>query len=78
MEYSTKTRNELIKYCKEKNIKSYSSKTKNEIIEMLVFLTDISNTIPEKIHRLNYIGSKFQLLELDFYKYKRKNRMVFI
>lgn len=63
MEYSTKTRNELIKYCKEKNIKSYSSKTKNEIIEMLVFLTDISNTIPEKIHRLNYIGSKFQLLD---------------
>jgi len=56
MEYSTKTRNELIKYCKEKNIKSYSSKTKNEIIEMLVSLTslaDISNTIPEKIHRLH-------------------------
>jgi adenine-specific DNA-methyltransferase len=71
MDYNTKTRNELIAICKEKNIKSYSNKTKNQIIEMIVPLvhvvplidTNIVSIIPEKIHRLNYIGSKFQLLD---------------
>lgn len=71
MDYTNKTRNELIAICKEKNIKSYSNKTKNQIIEMIVPLvptvsltdTNVVPIIQEKIHRLNYIGSKFQLLD---------------
>ena len=46
MEYSKKTRNELIAICKEKNIKGYSGKKKNEIILLLnPFNTDIPDTI---------------------------------
>jgi len=65
MDYTTKTRNELIAHCKEKNIKSYSSKTKNEIINLLTSNTSVIpiNTLSERIYRLNYIGSKFQLLD---------------
>jgi hypothetical protein len=35
MNYETKTRNELILICKEKNIKGYSSLKKDEIIQLL-------------------------------------------
>ena len=74
MDYSKKTREELVAICKENKIKGYSGKKKSDI---LVLLSDDKNTIvvpgtlqqvvpqqpQEKIHRLNYIGSKFQLLE---------------
>jgi len=74
MDYSKKTREELVTLCKEGKIKGYSGKKKTDIIALL---SDNKNTIvvpdtlqqvsqqvvPEKIHRLNYIGSKFQLLE---------------
>jgi adenine-specific DNA-methyltransferase len=104
MDYSNKSRNELISICKEKSIKGYSGKKKSDIIKLLssntkndmlstqTKLSEINNsnletkddletkenvlsetkhddldtkhdTLPEKIHRLNYIGSKFQLLE---------------
>ena len=58
MEYSKKTREELIEVCKEKSIKGYSGKNKDDIIKLIG-----ASAPPEKIHRLNYIGSKFQLLE---------------
>jgi len=61
IDYSTKTREELISLCKESNIKGYSGKKKSEIIKLLPVTKEIS--LPEKIHRLNYIGSKFQLLD---------------
>jgi len=35
MDYSTKTREELITLCKEKNIKGYSGKKKTDLIVML-------------------------------------------
>jgi adenine-specific DNA-methyltransferase len=65
---SKKTRKELIAICKEKNIKGYSGKKKNEILKLLstdtTDTTDITNINDvEKIYRLNYIGSKFKLLE---------------
>jgi adenine-specific DNA-methyltransferase len=66
MDYSRKTRNELIAICKEKSIKGYSGKKKEEIIHMLskdIVIVNETNVLPEKIYRLNYIGSKFQLLD---------------
>ena len=69
MDYSKKTREELIAICKEKNIKGYSGKKKEDIVKLLSTSKDTSITnvitevLPEKIYRLNYIGSKFQLLE---------------
>ena len=69
MEYSTKTLKELISICKEKKIKGYSGKNKNDIIKILSndngesIINENIEVLPEKIYRLNYIGSKYQLLE---------------
>ena len=64
---SKKTRKELIAICKEKSIKGYSGKKKDEILKLLsIDTTDTTDTNindVEKIYRLNYIGSKFKLLE---------------
>ena len=59
------TRNELIRICKEKGITGYSGKKKEELLELLSNgnTTSVIEVIPEKIYRLNYIGSKFQLLD---------------
>jgi len=59
--YQHKTREELIVICKERNIKGYSGKKKEDIVKLFSVPSVLS--APEKIHRLNYIGSKFQLLE---------------
>jgi hypothetical protein len=67
MDYSNKTREELIALCKEKKIKGYSGKKKDEIVKLLSTDKDTSITnvitevLPEKIYRLNYIGSKSRL-----------------
>ena len=69
MDYSKKTREELIAICKENSIKGYSGKKKEDIIKLLsinnnTLITNITTkVVQEKIYRLNYIGSKFQLLE---------------
>ena len=69
IDYSTKTREELIAICKEKSIKGYSGKKKGDIIKLLspdkntIIIPVTSEVLPEKIYRLNYIGSKFQLLD---------------
>lgn len=68
MDYSKKTREELITVCKEKKIKGYSGKKKEEIVLLLTDkdkpITNLTTEVlPEKFYRLNYIGSKFQLLE---------------
>jgi adenine-specific DNA-methyltransferase len=79
MDYSKKTREELIALCKEKGIKGYSGKKKTDILQILTASQQqqaLNNeivqvaTVPsqpqsknEKISRLNYIGSKFQLLD---------------
>lgn len=62
-QYTAKTRQELITICKEKSIKGYSVKKKDEIITLLSSGKYLDTVLPEKIHRLNYIGSKFQLLD---------------
>jgi len=54
----SKTREELIALCKEKKIKGYSGKTKGELVRLLS-----TEPVTEKFYRLNYIGSKFQLLD---------------
>lgn len=72
MDYSNKTRNELIIICKEKNIKCFSNKNKKDIIKLLLSINNTNDNsiieanieiLPEKVYRLNYIGSKFQLLD---------------
>ena len=45
MDYTKKTREELIAICKEKNIKGYSDKKKKDILELL---SPMNNTIVEK------------------------------
>lgn len=68
MDCSAKSRRELIAICKENNIKGYSGKKRDDILKLLS-IDNIANiqintgTQTEKIYRLNYIGSKFQLLE---------------
>lgn len=61
IDYHHKTREELIVICKERNMKGYSGKKKEDIIKL--FSVPKAPSAPEKIHRLNYIGSKFQLLD---------------
>ncbi len=62
MNYSKKTLVELKALCKTKNIKGYSCKKKSEIIQLLQ-----EGGVPpppvSAVRRLNYIGSKFQLLD---------------
>ncbi len=68
-EYSKKTREELITICKERSIKGYSGKKRDEIEKLLspngdtLVIQDVPAVSSEKIYRLNYIGSKFQLLD---------------
>jgi len=62
MDFKKKTKTELISFCKEKNIKISSSKKKEDIIQIILSYEPTKVEIP-KIKRLNYIGSKFQLLD---------------
>jgi adenine-specific DNA-methyltransferase len=61
MDYNKKTRNELIDLCKESGIKGYSAKKKAELIELLK--SGSEKKVEDKIVRLDYIGSKFKLLD---------------
>ena len=62
MDFKKKTKAELIEFCKEKNIKISSSKKKEDIIQIILSYDPTKVEIP-KIKRLNYIGSKYQLLD---------------
>ena len=56
---------ELKTQCKERGIKGYSNKSKDELIKLLSCTSGpvSGEARTEKIYRLNYIGSKFQLLD---------------
>jgi adenine-specific DNA-methyltransferase len=71
-DYTKLSRKDLINICKEKQIKGYSTKTKADIITLLQESTTtslttasapVTSSTKEKIQRLNYIGSKYQLLD---------------
>ena len=66
MDYSTKTREELIALCKEKKIKGYSGKKKEEIIQLLTNITPIATTT--ETH--NTINNATHIIENNIQKYK--------
>ncbi len=75
MDYSKKTKAELIEICKEKGLKGYSGKKKEELLTFLTSTGPKAKKVTKKnvskekekdsnkCYRLNYIGSKYQLLE---------------
>ena len=76
MDYSKKSREELIVICKEKTIKGYSGKKKSEIVKLL---TDapakneivIEPIVNEESLTLDYnVGNAFDILENDIQTYK--------
>ena len=68
---NTATREQLVALCKERGIKGYSGKKKDELISMLQ-TSPIVTEVASKIVRLNYIGSKFQLLDWLTDSFKEK------
>ena len=72
-DYSKLSRNNLISLCKEKKLKGFSTKKKVDLITLLqdtrpvqIITNDLQQTtrkVSDKVQRLNYIGSKFQLLD---------------
>lgn len=63
MDYAKKTCKELKALCKAKNLKGYSTKSKPDLIVLLTGKTSSVKQPSEKVARLNYIGSKYQLLD---------------
>jgi len=71
VDYSKKTREELIALCKEKKMKGYSGKKKQDIVKLL------SDTEPkhdvkvdeDTLHLEYSVGSAFELLEKDTHSY---------
>jgi len=62
MDYSKKTREELIVICKEKSIKGYSGKRKNEIIQLL--LTTLPIIMNNDTHIIQNIMPKYKVISL--------------
>lgn len=58
-DYTKLTRIELVALCKERNLTGYSTKKKAELITLLEAPLAV---VKEKVQRLDYIGSKYQLL----------------
>lgn len=57
------TRAELLALCKEKNITGVSSKNKAQLLTLIKETPDGVKEPKERLQRLNYIGSKYQLLD---------------
>ena len=65
MDYSKKTREELIAVCKEKDIKGYSGKKKDEIVKMVGGRTPIADPSPQmEIVKpfMKWVGGKTQIV----------------
>jgi adenine-specific DNA-methyltransferase len=58
-------RKQIIDICKTRGITGYSNKNKDQLIDIISSFDDmkISNDEPIKINRLNYIGSKYLLID---------------
>lgn len=56
MDYTKKTREELIAICKEKNIKGYSGKKKHVIIQLLTPKPPIETTLPQNNQKYKVIS----------------------
>ena len=79
VDYSKKTREELIALCKGKKIKGYSGKKKQDIAKMLsdsdpenVIVASSSSSLPpteDTLHLEYSVGSAFELLEKDTNSY---------
>lgn len=65
LDNSKKTRQELMLVCKERGLKGYSGKKKEELLALVTTNRVAMNVTaaPTKVKRLNYIGSKYQLLD---------------
>lgn len=67
MDYAKKTVKELKALCKAQKLKGYSTKSKPELLALLTTQQTAKKSVPkqpsEKVARLNYIGSKYQLLD---------------
>ena len=68
MDYSKKTRTELIELCKEKKLKGYSTKKKDQLITLLEIPTEsttIVNTViqPSTTKNNFYVGDNLDLLK---------------
>jgi adenine-specific DNA-methyltransferase len=64
--YATKTLTELRVLCKERGLRGYSGKSKPDVVALLTAADGgdtITHVVQRPIRRLNYIGSKFQLLD---------------
>lgn len=80
MDYSTKTREELIALCKERKIKGYSGKKKEDIAKLLsdsqpkneivVLPPKVEEKKKETLNLQYIVGSAFELLEKDTNIYK--------
>jgi DNA adenine methylase len=66
MDYSTKTKKELVAMCKEKKIKGYSGKAKDDILKLLT--TEMTKGIPKEITKdimkpfMKWVGGKTQII----------------
>jgi adenine-specific DNA-methyltransferase len=61
LDYTKKTRPELLAICKEKGHKGLSGLKKGELVTLL--MTNRVVAVEKSVQRLNYIGSKFQLID---------------
>jgi DNA adenine methylase len=64
MDYSKKTRNELIDICKERGIKGYSTKKKEELVTLLDTTMEVeTNKTPIIKPIIKWVGGKTQIIE---------------
>ena len=64
MDYSKKTREELIAICKEKNIKNYSGKKKDHIISLLSQILNENDSINQELINKNYNPNNLTMIDL--------------
>jgi len=65
LDYTKKTRAELVELCKSRGLKGLSGLKKGDLVALLTTNRIVIDVVKEEkeVKRLNYIGSKFQLLD---------------